>query len=604
MIFLSKLINQPVTDVTGRRIGQVADLVIELGDVFPRVMALVLHMRRGQARIPLEYFEPSSIENGTPHLKIPAAEVQDVAASGDGGEIYLMRDVLDKQIVDTQGRRIVKVNDLKLAEINDQLRLVGIDIGLRAFLRRLGGERTAGLLSYVLPIKLPERLITWNYIEPLEPATNNDVRLNIPQTRLSELRPADLADIIEQMSASEGRDILNTLETSVAAEALEEMEPAKQAAILDEISSERASDLLEALPPDEAADILGDLPDAKAQELLSLMQPEEAAPLRELLKYNEHSAGGIMNPEVFRLRVDLTAEQTIEKLRQEAPTGESIYYLYVTDGDDHLVGVLSLRDLVTAPPATPIRDLMRSKVIKVDVNADQADVAELISRYDLLAIPVVDKDDELQGIVTVDDVIDVIHEEAVEDISQTAATTIEDIQQTNTWWQAAYGRALWLSLSLIGGLLGSWILALFAPNWSNLTGLIYFVPLLLLISNGVSTQTIAVVGHALAEGWSDWSRTLARELRVGGILSIVTGGLVAIVAGIWLGHWTYGVAVGVSLLITIMLTNLTGVLLPLGLRRLRLEPTLLSGPVLASGASIIGLLVYFLLSSAMLPELR
>lgn len=604
MIFLSRLINQPVTDATGRRIGHVADLVIELGDVFPRVTALVLHLRRGQAHIPLEYYDPSSVDQGTPTLKIPAAEVQGVTTTGDGREIYLIRDVLDKQIVDTQGRRIVKVNDLKLAEINGQLRLVGIDIGLRAFLRRLGGERTTTLLSYVLPIKLPERLITWNYIEPLEPATNNDVHLNIPQTQLSELRPADLADIIEQMSASEGRDILNTLETSVAAEALEEMEPAKQAAILDEIGSERASDLLEALPPDEAADILGDLPDAKAEELLSLMQPEDAAPVRELLKYNEDTAGGIMNPEVFRLSMDLTANQTIEKLRQEAPAGESIYYLYVTDSDDHLAGVLSLRDLVTAQPTTPIRDLMRTNVIKVDVDTDQSEVAGIISRYDLLAVPVVDNENELRGIVTVDDVIDVIHEEAAEDISQTAATTIEDIQQTNTWWQAAYGRALWLSLSLLGGLLGGWILAYFEPDWSSLVGLAYFIPLLLLITNGVSTQTIAVVGHALAEGWSDWSHTLVRELRVGGILSIVTGGLVALVAGIWLGHWTYGVAVGASLLITIMLTNLIGILLPLGLRRLRLEPAMLSGPVLASGASVIGLLVYFLLSNAMLPELR
>jgi magnesium transporter len=418
MIFLSNLLRRAVYDSNNQRVGALRDLYVSLHDVFPRVTALAVKpaffgegapasaASRGNGgagnalfgqEIIIPWEQVSSLEDERVYLTVPAERIAPPTPGSHIGDLRLARDLLDKQIVDTQGFRVVKVNDLKLAQIRDTARLVGADISLRALLRRLGAETPAAALARVLPIKLPERTITWNYVEPIEAAEPalaaagaatsggngaQDIRpsgtINVPAVRLSvshaklaELHPADIADILEQLNVAEGGAILEELDTETAADALEEVEPVRQAALVSELDPERASDLLERIAPDNAADILGELDEQEAERLLNLMPTEEAQPIRELLRYEEESAGGIMTTEVLSLPSSLTVAETLERLRTQGRELEMVYYLYVVGEGRHLVGVVSLRQLVTSDPATRLQAIMDPDVLRVHVNDDQ-----------------------------------------------------------------------------------------------------------------------------------------------------------------------------------------------------------------------------------------
>jgi len=325
-------------------------------------------------------------------------------------EILLKRDILDKQIVDTQGFRVVKVNDLKLAQIKGTARLIGVDISLSGLLRRLG----AAWLTKALPARMEERIITWNYVEPLEivrtGATGQlvpvvagagaagavagisgmipQVQLNVSHSKLAELHPADIADILEQLDAEEAGVVLQRLTPEVAADTLNEVEYPLQSEILSELDPARASGLLEMLPPDDAADILADMPQHEAERLLSLMPPSESQPIRDLLRYGAQTAGGIMTTEVLALAQELTVEDALAYLRQHSEHLEMIYYLYIVDAERHLIGIVSLRALVVAEPGTHLQALMDGDVIKVRADMDQEEVARIIAKYDLLGVPV------------------------------------------------------------------------------------------------------------------------------------------------------------------------------------------------------------------------
>jgi Mg2+ transporter MgtE len=314
---------------------------------------------------------------------------------------------MDKQIVDIDGRKVVRVNDLRLASHGDQLRLVAVDVGAAGLVRRLGIEGPWRVIARNLRLPLPERYIDWEDVDPVESSIAS-IKLRVPHGGLAELHPADLASIIDQLAPRDRAGILASLDDEAAADAIEEMEPDTQVEVLEGLEPGRAADILEEMSPDDAADLVADLSDETRSEILGLMERGEAAEVEQLLGYPEDSAGGIMTTEFVAVPANLTAAQTIDRLRELEPDAETIYYVYVTDENGRLVGVLSLRDLIVAQPDTLISGVMIPEPVAVGTYDNQDEVAQVVARYNLLAVPVVDVEGRLAGIVTVDDAMDSI----------------------------------------------------------------------------------------------------------------------------------------------------------------------------------------------------
>jgi len=299
------------------------------------------------------------------------------------------------------------VNDLRLDEIEGKLHVVAVDVGAAGLLRRLGAEGAYRIVARNLRLPVPERYIDWEDVDPVESSIAS-IKLRVPHAGLAELHPADLASIIDQLAPKDRAGVLASLDDEAVADAIEEMEPDTQVEVIEDLEPARAADILEEMSPDDAADLVADLSDEAREEILALMERDEAAEVEELLRYPEESAGGIMTTEFVAVPKTLTASQTIDRLRELEPDAETIYYVYVTDDDDRLVGVLSLRDLIVAPPDTQIAGVMIPEPVAVGVLADQDEVAHVVARYNLLAVPVVDAEGRLAGIVTVDDAMDSI----------------------------------------------------------------------------------------------------------------------------------------------------------------------------------------------------
>ena len=402
MIFLSDFLNAEVVDLRQHRVGEVRDLIVVMSDPFPRVTGVVL---KGNRRLrSIDWTVVRSWDNKELSLKVPIDQLQ--GHSRQDSELWLSRQVLDKQIVDMDGRRVVRVNDLQLSQVDGNLLLVGVDIGGRGLMRRLGLEGIGRRVTASLGLDWPQKLISWEAVDPVKSDVSS-VKLRIAHTKLAKLHPADIADIVNELSPEDRSAVFAALDDEKAADTLEEIhEPQMQASILERLDVERASDILEAMSPDEAADLLAGLPQQRAQLLLQKMEEDEAEDVEELLAYQEDTAGGLMTTGYVAVLHTLTAAQAIDRLRALEPDAESVYYVYVVDEEEHLLGVLSLRDLIVAKPQTPIRDFMIQKVIAVQLDAGPREIAELIAKYNLLAVPVVDEHNRIQGIVTVDDVME------------------------------------------------------------------------------------------------------------------------------------------------------------------------------------------------------
>jgi magnesium transporter len=403
MLYLSQVIGRPVRDESGESIGRVADLIVAVGEQYPPVTGLVIST--DQRKIFLPWSSVASVDVSGAILRTRTIDIGKFQQRPN--EILLKADLMDKQIVDIDGRRVVRVNDLSLDDIQGSLRLVAVDVGAAGLLRRLGIERPSRTLARNLRLPVQERFIDWEDVDPVESSIAS-VKLRVPHAGLAQLHPADLASIIDQLAPKERAGILASLDDEAVADAMEEMEPDTQVEVLEDLHPERAADILEEMSPDDAADLVADLSETARVEILALMEKDEADEVTELLGYAEDSAGGIMTTEFIAVPATLTAAGTIDRLRELEPDAETIYYVYVTDADEKLVGVLSLRDLIVAPPETAIGDVMIREPVAVDVHANQDDVAAIVARYNLLAVPVVDAEGRLEGIVTVDDAMDSI----------------------------------------------------------------------------------------------------------------------------------------------------------------------------------------------------
>ena len=403
MLYLSQAIGRPVLDANGEPIGKVADLIVAVGDRYPPVTGLVVLTDR--RRIFLPWTSVDHLDTSGARLRTQVIDIGKFQQRPN--EILLRADLMDKQIVDIDGRKVVRVNDLRLDEIEGKLHLVAVDVGAAGLLRRLGVERGWRTIARNLKRGVPERYIDWEDVDPVETSIAS-IKLRVPHAGLAELHPADLATIIDQLAPKDRAGVLAALDDEAAADVFEEMEPETQVEVLEDLDPARAADILEEMSPDDAADLVADLSDETREELLALMERDEAEELGELLAYPEDTAGGMMTTEFVAVPASLTCAQAIDRLRELEPDAETIYYVYVTDDEDRLVGVLSLRDLIVARPDTSVAEVMIPEPVTVGVLADEDEVAEVVAHYNLLAVPVVDASSHLVGIVTVDDAMDAI----------------------------------------------------------------------------------------------------------------------------------------------------------------------------------------------------
>jgi magnesium transporter len=404
MLYASEFIGRPVVDADGKRLGKLRDLLaIRHGEVpHPQLVAIEVKQHSGSIFIPMH--EVAALISLAIPLKKKFSEITQYHPQPE--DLHLVRDVLDKQIIDTDGMRVVRVNDLELTRVNGSVYVANVDISGVGLIRRLGlGSLADRLTARPRPSELPS-IISWDNIELL--SSDQPMRLKVPTSKMGDLHPADLAEILSDLTRQEGSKILETLDIETLADTLEEVEPDFQVSLIERMPDDRVADVLEEMAPDEAADLLAELPQDRKHELLKLMEDDEAEDVRKLLTYPEDTAGGIMNTEYFIVPAYFKAAQVMERLRETAPEAETIYYIYVADQDEHLLGVFSLRQLVLAQPDALVIDFMEKRVVTVDLMDSQDDIAQVVSKYNLLAVPVVDDQKRMHGIVTADDALDKI----------------------------------------------------------------------------------------------------------------------------------------------------------------------------------------------------
>ncbi|MGZ7115732.1 MAG: magnesium transporter MgtE N-terminal domain-containing protein [Halobacteriota archaeon] len=399
LLSLSEIVKKPVIDIHGERVGKLADVIVSADTPYPKVKAL--SVRTSDKRmLDVPWTQVEGLGRRIP-LKVGRDEIRPYNVQEH--EVHLVGEVLDKQIIDVQGKKLRRVNDLQLSTTNGAYRLIGVDIGVRGLLRRLGLEKVADRSR----IRVEGNYINWDAVDTIHSGPSA-LQLKLPKHKIDKFHPADIADILDQLSVNEGLNFINALDEEAAADTLEETSPERQVSLIEGMDAERAADILEEMSPDDAADLLGDLPVDRAEAILDLMEPDESEDLRELLEYPEDTAGGIMTNEFIAVREGLTAQQAIEEIRTSAAEVETIYYIYIIATDETLIGVISLRDLLLARPEEKLATFMHTDLITVHVRDDQRDVARKIAKYNLLALPVVDDEKKLKGIVTVDDAIDIV----------------------------------------------------------------------------------------------------------------------------------------------------------------------------------------------------
>jgi len=397
MLFLTSIVDQPVEGKTGEMIGRIEDLIVRMGeDRYPPISGLVV--RDGRRRFFVSAVSLQGL-NGVARLATSTVDLQPF--SRRGGEVLLRTDVLDHQLIDITGRRIVRVNDVQLTRIEETYRVVGVDISARALLRRLGPRALAGKI-------VGRQVIDWSDVQYLASAA--PVQLKVSYDRLADLNPVDLARIVDALSYRESAEIVAALDEETAAETLEEVSDERLADLLEGMDQERAADILEEMTPAAAADALEDLDEEVAEQLLARMEPEEAADVQIHLEYDEDSVGRIMSRDLVRVPDTAAVGDALATIRalEEVPDPLLAVYVVAADDLDVLRGLVRLRTLILSDPATPLVDVLDEDVPTVFPDDRAESAARILAEYNLLAVPVLDESRRLLGIVTVDDALAVL----------------------------------------------------------------------------------------------------------------------------------------------------------------------------------------------------
>ncbi|MGL4599701.1 MAG: magnesium transporter [Bacteroidia bacterium] len=451
------------------------------------------------------------------------------------------------------------------------------------------------------------------YLDDLRIAlTSGD--LDFVRDQLKELHPADAAEVLNSLEQDEIVIAYGCLEEEVAAEALLLLEDDNREAVLESLTpQEIAEQLIDNLNSDDAAYVLADLPDAQQDEVLSHVEDlGQASDIVDLLNYDSDSAGGLMGKELVKVHVHVTIREAVREMRRQAEEVETIYTIYVVDEEDRLVGLLSLKSLLTKPLSTPVKEIYDPEVYSVRTNTPAEDVAKLMDKYDLVVTPVVDSLGRLVGRITFDDVVDVIREENTEDVQKMGGVeALEEPYMTTPFWQMIRKRVGWLIVLFVGETLTASAMSFFEDQIHRAVILAIFVPLIISSGGNSGSQATSLIIRALALGEikiSDWWRITRKEFLSGLVLGSILGLIGFLRVALWSNfvedygpHWPLiGITVGISLLSVVLLGCLTGSLLPLLLKRLGFDPAVASAPFVATLVDVTGLVIYFTAAVALL----
>ena len=404
-LFLSKILGRNIIGATGETLGRVYDLTAEFIEPYPIVTGIILSSVRKKTPFFLPWKDVLDMDRTISVAVKTADELSPLHLRE--GELLLKDALLDKQVVDTDGAKIRRVNDLQFLKTKLGLHLVHVDVGFRGLIRRVGLIK---LLDFILQglfdYKLTNHFISWKFTQPLN--SPDLLRLNIAQNRLSQIHPADLADILEELDIKQRAAVFQALDVETAAEALEETDPKIQVSLINDLNSEKASDIIEEMSLSEAADLIGDLPKAKAEIILNEMEKDIADDVKELLTHPEREAGGMMTTSYLNFSPTTTVKEALDKIRAEADDVDLVYYVYVTDEDDRLLGVISLRDLILAKEDQKVGDIMDERVISVKLDDKEDTIAEQFAKYAVTAIPVVDENEKMQGTIIFKNLLEIV----------------------------------------------------------------------------------------------------------------------------------------------------------------------------------------------------
>ncbi|MFT7344481.1 MAG: magnesium transporter [Lentimonas sp.] len=434
-----------------------------------------------------------------------------------------------------------------------------------------------------------------DFLELLQDALEREDKLWIEDNVLV-LHHADIADIMDTLGTEKTKFLYYSLDEDLQADVLMELEEDVRDRFLKSLSSKQMADQLENLDSDDAADILGDFSEEKIQEVISHMEDDDAAEdIVDLLNYDEDSAGGLMQKEFIQAKLDWPVNRCLVELRRQAEDVEKIYTIYVVDDSNRLVGILSLKRLLFASAKSKIRDLFNDKnVISVSTNDSNEDVARIIEKYDLVALPVVDLQGKLVGRITIDDVVDIIKEEADKDF-QLASGISEKIESNSTVWRISRARLPWLFIGMLGGILGAQVISNFEGGIEAVPALAFFIPLITAMGGNVGVQSSAIVVQSIAKG-QDQFGTIAKRIRKETLVGLLNGLLLSLLIygiGFVFGSALLGLVVSLSLFTVILFAAIFGTLIPLILDKYNIDPALATGPFVTTLNDVLGLFIYF-----------
>lgn len=419
---------------------------------------------------------------------------------------------------------------------------------------------------------------------------------------LTDLHPADIADLVDKLPEKDQEFLFELLDKDVASDVILEVEDASRESLLEGMDEQRISEIVDEMDSDDATDIVSELPSEVAEVVLDSIDKEDSDEVKELLKYPEESAGGIMALEFVAVCQDTTVGEAIEQIRQAAEEIEEIYNVYVVDENGILTGILSLRQLIISSPSTKITQILDTDVVSVSTDMDQEKVANIFSKYDLVAIPVIDHKKRLVGRITIDDIVDVMEEEVSEDFSKMVGTDDEEIGETSAFKVAGW-RLPWIMTSLFGGILSGTIISHFKGTLGPLLTLAFFIPVITAMGGNIGLQSSSMTVRGLATGEIDThhiGRRVWRELRIGILMGLICGGTVGAIAYLWLKNGLLGVIVGGAMFCAVTVAASMGIMIPVVFDRLKVDPALASGPFVTMSNDITGLAIYFGLAALLM----
>ncbi len=427
--------------------------------------------------------------------------------------------------------------------------------------------------------------------------------INRVKNILEKSHPADIAFVLKNLGPKERRDLLDIIDRELIPKVFLELDSLTLADVLDEFEDEEIVELLSKLPPEDAISVTDALPEERRDRILHILEGRKEE-LSRVLQYKEDSVGRIMSTSFVAFHEDETVEEAIEKIRGSGD--KEIFYIYVVDDRNHLVGVVSLRNLILSDPKKKLKEIMNPFVISVKVDSDQEEVARIVEKYDFLSVPVVDDENKIVGVVTADDVIDIITEETTEDIYKMVGASSEELWEKSLFKVAMY-RLPWLTFTFIGELISGLILKHYNATIRQFIAVSFFIPLVMALGGNVGNQSQTIVNRALATGRIDEDNpwiVLTRQIGVGLIMGLISGLVAFVIISLLIKDHTLGLIVGASLLASMTVSAFVGAVIPVIFKRLNIDPAVSSGPFITTFNDVSGTFIYLTLATIMLVKLK